>query len=106
MTSTFTMRSTARERSICVETSSPCSISDPQSDEPDPQIPEHPYSLLAKTYRELSANAEENRDYLTANSFHYWSMEVMRKDKWRGFVPWKLRWWYWAVSGYSDRPVR
>jgi len=49
-------------------------------------------------------NAEENREYPTANEFHYWSMEAQRKEGWSriGFVATL----YWALSGYGERPRR
>jgi hypothetical protein len=64
-----------------------------------------PREVLARACRELSTNAEENHDYPTANDFHFLAMETGRKDKFRGFVPWRLRWWYWLLSGYGDRPL-
>jgi hypothetical protein len=68
---------------------------------------ESPHELLAKDCRALSINAEENRDYPTANEFHYWSMEAQRKEiPGSAFAPWKLIWWYWLLSGYSERHVR
>ena len=48
------------------------------------------YVRLAQACQRLAANAEENRDYPTANEFHYWSMEAQRKDRFHGFVPWRL----------------
>ena len=64
------------------------------------------YVRLAQACQRLAANAEENRDYPTANEFHCWSMEAQRKDRFHGFVPWRLSWWYWLLSGYSERPLR
>lgn len=64
-----------------------------------------PHEVLAKACRELSANAEENRDYPTANEFYYWSMEALRKKKDRrnfGLIATL----YWALSGYGVRPIR
>jgi hypothetical protein len=82
----------------------------------------YPSDVLAKTCRELSANAEENRDYATANEFHYWSMEVLRKEAillvlarrhgLREALREALRRFglidafYWALSGYGERPRR
>jgi hypothetical protein len=59
---------------------------------------------LTKACRRLMNNAEDNRDYPTANEFHYWSMEAMRKEGWRslGFIATL----YWALSGYGERPRR
>jgi len=61
---------------------------------------------LGQACQRLAANAEESRDYPTANEFHYWSMEAQRKDRFYGFVPWRLSWWYWLLSGYNERPLR
>jgi uncharacterized protein YjbI with pentapeptide repeats len=59
---------------------------------------------LQKACRKLMDNAEENRDYSTANEFHYWSMELLRKESWRrlGLVGTL----YWLLSGYGERPRR
>jgi hypothetical protein len=68
-----------------------------------------PQSLrkLNKSCQRLMINAEENRDYPTANEFHYWSMETQREEiPGSAFAPWKLIWWYWLLSGYNERPVR
>ena len=77
---------------------------DEEEEKEDIQIG-YPPDVLAKTCRELSANAEENRDYPTANEFHYWSMELLRKESW-----WKrlglIGSLYWALSGYGERPRR
>ncbi len=53
-------------------------------------------------------NAEENRDYQTANEFHYWSMKLLRKESWwrRLGLRGTLYWAYWALSGYGERPRR
>jgi hypothetical protein len=59
---------------------------------------------LQRACRRLMNNAEENRDYPSANEFHYWSMEAQRKEGWRrlGFIGTA----YWALSGYGERPLR
>jgi hypothetical protein len=49
-------------------------------------------------------DAEENRDYATANEFHYWSMELLRKEGWRELG--LIGTLYWALSGYGERPRR
>jgi hypothetical protein len=60
---------------------------------------------LQKACRQLMNNAEENHDYPTANEFHYWSMELLRKESW-----WRrlglIGSLYWALSGYGERPRR
>jgi hypothetical protein len=37
---------------------------------------------LQKACRRLMNNAEENRDYLTADIFHCWSVDALRKESW------------------------
>lgn len=59
---------------------------------------------LQKACRRLMNNAEENRDYQTANEFHYWSMEAQRKEGWRRLG--LIATLYWALSGYGERPRR
>jgi hypothetical protein len=61
-------------------------------------------AVLARTCRELSANAEDNRDYTNANEFHYWSMEAVRKQGWSR--SWPIITLYWVLSGYGVRAVR
>ncbi len=65
-----------------------------------------PHSLLSITYRHLAVNAEENHHYDYASMFRYLSMDTRRQGSWRGFAFWKLRWWYWLVSGYGERIFR
>jgi uncharacterized protein YjbI with pentapeptide repeats len=50
-----------------------------------------PHTLLAQACRKLSANAEENREYPLANEFHYWSMDVLRKESW-DYLIWIRKW--------------
>jgi hypothetical protein len=59
---------------------------------------------LTKCCRRLMNNAEENRDYPTANEFHYWSMEAQRKEGWSRLGV--IATLYWALSGYGERPLR
>jgi uncharacterized protein YjbI with pentapeptide repeats len=89
-----------------------------------------PHSLLARTCRELSMNAERNRDYRLSGEFHYWSMDALRKQSWSTFKDfwsafkdlrlqvlrdsWRdirkrfdlITTSYWALSGYGERPRR
>jgi uncharacterized protein YjbI with pentapeptide repeats len=59
---------------------------------------------LAKVCGKLMHNAEENRDYPTANEMHYWSMEARREEGWRMLgLTGTL---YWMLSGYGARPAR
>jgi hypothetical protein len=80
-----------------------------------PRIPAYertsPRSNLRKLQmacRRLMNNAEENRAYPTANEFHYWSMELQRKESWwrRLGLRGTSYWAYWALSGYGERPRR
>jgi uncharacterized protein YjbI with pentapeptide repeats len=50
----------------------------------------HPHAILAKTCRELSSNAEDDRDYPLANEFHYWSMDALRVAR-RHYLGWLRR---------------
>jgi hypothetical protein len=59
---------------------------------------------LTKACRRLMNNAEENRDYPTANEMHYWSMEAQRKEGWSRLG--LIATLYWALSGYGERPLR
>lgn len=65
---------------------------------------ESSYSMLAKTCRDLYANYEEKRDYPLAGEFHYWSMDVLRREGWGRFG--LIRTLYWGLSGYGERPRR
>jgi len=64
------------------------------------------YRLLAIACRNLAVNAEENHRYEDASRFRYMAMEARRLERWRGFVPWRLGWWYWLASGYGERVWR
>jgi hypothetical protein len=83
------------------------------------------FDVLAKTCRELSANAESDHEYPLANEFHYWSMDALRIGSWNRFRDLTLRGlskketWrnigehfglittlYWALSGYGVRATR
>jgi len=59
---------------------------------------------LTKACRRLMNNAEENRDYPTANEMHYWSMEAQRKEGWSRLG--LIATLYWALSGHGERPLR
>lgn len=49
---------------------------------PEKKNIKQPYQLLARTYRRLSRNYEDNREYPIANEFHYWSMNALRLGSW------------------------
>jgi hypothetical protein len=67
---------------------------------------------LASTYRELAINAEENSRFEQAADFRRLAAEAQRKQnirlpwKARGFAPWRISWWHWALSGHSENPLR
>ena len=60
------------------------------------------HRLLAIALRQLADNAEANHRYHEASRFRYNAFEVRRIEKFRGFVPWRLDWWYWLASGYGE----
>jgi hypothetical protein len=62
-----------------------------------------PHRLLAIACRHLAVNAEENHRYEEASRFRYMAMDVRRRERWRGLGFWRLSWWYWLASGYSER---
>lgn len=62
-----------------------------------------PHSLLAIACHQLAVNAEENQRYEHASHFRRMAMDAERRETWRGFGFWKLRWWYWIASGYGER---
>jgi hypothetical protein len=64
------------------------------------------HRLLAIACRNLAVNAEENHRYEEASRFRYMAMEAWRLERWRGFAPWRLSWWYWLASGYGERVWR
>jgi uncharacterized protein YjbI with pentapeptide repeats len=91
-------------------------------------LPARGQRKLQKACRQLTKNAEESHDYPTANEFHYWSMELARKEA-MALARWMAsnegtalaRWnalrealrrfglidaLYWALSGYGVRPRR
>ncbi len=65
-----------------------------------------PHRLLAITFRQLADNAEANHRYHEASNFRYNAFEARRVEKFGGFVPWRLDWWYWLASGYGERVGR
>lgn len=64
---------------------------------------DRPHQKLAAAYRHLATNAEENYQYERASVFRRRAMDVLRREDWRGFAPWRLSWWYWLASGYGER---
>lgn len=57
-------------------------------------------------YRQLATNAEENHRYAEASQFRFASLEARRLEKFGGFVPWRLDWWYWLASCYGESVSR
>lgn len=62
-----------------------------------------PHRLLAITNRQLADNAESNHRYQEASRFRYNAFESLRTERFQGFVPWRLDFWYWLASGYGER---
>lgn len=61
-----------------------------------------PHRLLAIAFRQLADNAEANHRYYEASRLRYNAFEARRIEKYHGFVPWRLDWWYWLASGYGE----
>jgi len=66
----------------------------------------NPREALGIACRQLADNAEGDHLYEDASRFRFMAMEARRLDTWKGFVPWRLSWWYWLASGYSERVLR
>src|SRR5215813_7872381 len=64
------------------------------------------HRLLAIACRQLAVNAEENHRYPEASRLRYSSFDVRRIERYYGFVPWRLDWWYWLASGYGESVSR
>ena len=60
--------------------------------------------LIEDLYRQLKMNYEERGDHEKAGSFHYGEKEMMRKR--RSFFRDPFLWFYWLLSGYSERVGR
>lgn len=58
---------------------------------------------LEVTCRQLSDNANDSHLYEDASRLRFMAMEARRLEKWDGFVPLRLIWWYWLASGYGER---
>jgi len=65
-----------------------------------------PHELLGIACRQLADNMEADHLYEDASRFRFMAMEARRLGTWKGFVPWRLSWWYWLVSGYGERTLR
>jgi len=65
-----------------------------------------PHRLLSVACWRLATNAEENHRYPEASGFRYMAMDANRLEHWHGFAFWRLSWWYWLASGYSERILR
>lgn len=62
---------------------------------------------VEEIYRQLKINFHQSGDYKNAGDFHYGEMEMHRKANfWRRRIP--ISWYnfYWALSGYGERPLR
>lgn len=62
-----------------------------------------PHRALAIACRRLAVNSEENQRYGDASRFRYMAMDAKRRTQGNGVAFWKLNWWYWLASGYSER---
>lgn len=60
--------------------------------------------LVEDLYRQLKLNYEERGDHEKAGNFHYGEKEMMRKR--RSFFRDPFLWFYWLLSGYSERVGR
>jgi hypothetical protein len=65
-----------------------------------------PHRLLAIACRQLADNAEANHRYQEASRLRHSDIESRRKERFYGFVPWRLDWWYWLASGYGERVLQ
>lgn len=65
-------------------------------------VQSNPHRVLAIAFRQLADNAEANHRYHEASRLRYSAFEVRRIEKFLGFVPWRLDWWYWLASGYGE----
>lgn len=65
-----------------------------------------PHAKLAKAFRELAINHEENQRYDDASNCRYLSQEVLRIGGPPEQRVFSLHWWYWAASGYGERVIR
>jgi hypothetical protein len=80
-------------------------VNNPRDEIAKAQENDNPRGLrrLAKAYRDLAVNSEEEHRYREASDFRYSSMEAQRFAKNDGRAFWTLHWWYWAASGYGER---
>lgn len=68
---------------------------------------DHKHDLLVIACQRLAINSQENDYYDDASTFRYMTVDVRRLQKrWPYFAIWKLNWWYWLASGYSERVGR
>ena len=65
-----------------------------------------PHRLLSIACRQLADNAETNHRYQEASRLRYSDFDSKRKERYHGFVPWRLDWWYWLASGYGESVLR
>jgi len=61
-----------------------------------------PNRLLEIVSRQLAVNADENNRYEEASKFRLMANDTKRLEKFRGFTPWTLHWWYWLSSSYGE----
>jgi len=61
---------------------------------------------LAVACQRLAVNADENQRYEEASAFRFAALDLRRLGKRLGGLFWRLEWWYWFASGYSERLFR
>ena len=65
-----------------------------------------PHRLLSIACRQLADNAETNHRYHEASRLRYSSFDARRIERFYGFIFWRVDWWYWLASGYSERVLQ
>ena len=69
------------------------------------QVRSEDYARVEELYRGLKQNYEKVGDYKRVGDFHYGEMEMHRLgNRRRRWISWYS--FYWALSGYGERPLR
>jgi uncharacterized protein YjbI with pentapeptide repeats len=66
----------------------------------------HDQDSLAVACQRLAVNADENQRYEDASAFRFVALDLHRRGTRFGGLFWRLEWWYWFASGYSERLFR
>jgi len=65
------------------------------------------YGRIEDLYRQLKQQSKERHNETEASKWHYREKEMYRKKLLRRRIPLcSVLWWYWAISGYGERPLR